>query len=90
MVPQMVLSPESFPAYLARVWSLVRVGPLVNQQVVRLGEVASAEPADVLLLDPVVRKNPRFTGGDKTILISSRGGQMMKTMKNFKVLVCTM
>ena len=53
MVPQMVLSPKPFSTDLAWVWSLVRVGPLVYQQVVRLGEVTSTEPTDVLLLDPM-------------------------------------
>ena len=46
----MVLSPESFATYVTRVGSLVRVGPLVNQQVVGLGEVTAAESTDELLL----------------------------------------
>ena len=76
MVPQVVLSPKAFSTDLTRVWSLIRVSPLVNQQVVGLGEVTSTKPTDVLLLDPVVRKKPSFTGGDNFILISSHGGRL--------------
>ena len=75
MVSQMVLSPKAFSAYLARVWSLVGVGPLMNQQVVRLGEVTSAKPTDVLLLRPVVRKNPSFIGGNKLTGVSILGSR---------------
>ena len=52
MVPEMVLSPEALAADVAGVGSLVRVGPLVDEQVVRLGEVSATEPTDVLLLHP--------------------------------------
>ena len=48
----MVLSPEGLAADITRVGSLVRVGPLVDQQVVRLGELPAAELADKLLLGP--------------------------------------
>lgn len=41
----MVLSPERLLAYVARVGSLVRVGPLVYQQIVTLGELSVAESA---------------------------------------------
>lgn len=48
----MVLSPERFFAYVARVRSLVRVSPLVYQQVVALGELSVAESAYELFFRP--------------------------------------
>lgn len=50
VVPEMVLSAEGFVAHIARERALVGVRPLVNQQIVRLGELALAVPADELLL----------------------------------------
>lgn len=49
MVPQVVLPPESLVADVAGVGPLVRVGPLVDEEVVGLGEVPAAELADELL-----------------------------------------
>ena len=46
----MVLSSKGFPADVARVRSLVRVRPLVDQQVVTLGELPVAELANETLL----------------------------------------
>lgn len=46
----MILPPEGLVADVARVRSLVRVRALVDQQIVRLGEMAAAELADELLL----------------------------------------
>ena len=40
VVPEVVLPPERLAADVAGVGPLVRVGPLVDQQVVGLGEVA--------------------------------------------------
>ena len=50
MIPEMVLSAEPLATDVTGVGSLVRVGPLVDEQVVRLGEVTPTEPTDVLLL----------------------------------------
>lgn len=50
MVAEVVLPPEGLVADVARVGPLVRVRPLVDEQVVGLGEVAPAELADELLL----------------------------------------
>ena len=48
----MVLSPEGLVADVAREGAFVGVCPLVNQQVVGLGELALAVLADELLLGP--------------------------------------
>ena len=50
MVPQVVLPPEGLAADVAGVGPLVRVGPLVYQQVVGLGELSVTELANKLLL----------------------------------------
>lgn len=50
VVSQMVLPPESFPAYITIEGTLVGVGSLVDQQVVRLAELSLAVLADVPLL----------------------------------------
>ena len=52
VVSQVVLASKGFPADVARVRSLVRVRPLVNKKVVRLGELAIAELTNKLLLRP--------------------------------------
>jgi hypothetical protein len=46
----MILSTEGLSANVARVGPLVGVGPLVDEQIVGLGELAVAELADELLL----------------------------------------
>lgn len=51
----MVLPAEGLSAYVARVRPLVGVRPLVNQQVVALGELPIAELADELFLRPLAR-----------------------------------
>ena len=48
----MILPPESLAANVARVRPLVRVRSLVDQQIVRLGELPVAELADELFLRP--------------------------------------
>lgn len=53
VISEMVLSSECLLADLARVRSLIRVRALVDQQVVRLGEVSLAELADELLLGSI-------------------------------------
>lgn len=58
MIPQMILSAEGLSAYVARVRPLVGVRPLVNQQVVALGELSIAELADELFLGPLARWSP--------------------------------
>lgn len=50
VIPQMVLSPEGLSADVARVGALVGVSPLVDEQVVGLGELPVAVLADELLL----------------------------------------
>lgn len=50
MVSEVVLPPESLVADVTGVRPLVRVCPLVDKQVVGLGEVAAAELAHKLLL----------------------------------------
>ena len=49
MVAQVVLSSEGLVADVALVWAFVGVCSLVDEQVVRLGEVATAEATDELL-----------------------------------------
>ena len=49
VVAQMVLPPEGLLADLAWVGPLVGVGALVDEQVVGLGELSTAVPADELL-----------------------------------------
>lgn len=49
VVSQMVLSPESLVTNITRVWPLVRVGPLMDEQIVGLGEMPATELANKLL-----------------------------------------
>lgn len=49
MVPEVVLSPEGLVADVTGVRPLVRVGSLVDEQVVRLGEMPPAELANKFL-----------------------------------------
>ena len=49
MIPEVVLAAEGLPTDVTRVGPLVCVGPLVDQQVVRLGEVTPTETTNVLL-----------------------------------------
>jgi len=50
MIPQVILSPEGLAANVAGVGPLIRVGPLVDEEVVGLGELPVAVLADELLL----------------------------------------
>ena len=50
MVSQMILASEGFAADIAGVGPLVRVSSLVDQQVVRLGELSVAKLTNKLLL----------------------------------------
>lgn len=50
MISQMVLPPESFSADIARVRPFISMRPLVDEQIVALGEVSVAVFADELLL----------------------------------------
>ena len=52
VVPQVVLPPEGLAAQVARVRPLIGVSPLVDQQVVGLGELPLAVLADKPLLWP--------------------------------------
>ena len=46
----MVLSPKGLVADITAVWALICMGPLMNQKIVRLGEVSTTEPANEFLL----------------------------------------
>ena len=48
MIAQVILAAESFATDVALVRTFVGVSPFVYQQIVRLGEVSTAEPADEL------------------------------------------
>lgn len=50
VVPQVVLSSEGFVADVTCVRSLICVRPLMDQKIVRLGEMSSTELADKLFL----------------------------------------
>lgn len=49
MIPQVILPPKCLVADVTRVWPLVRVGSLVNEQIVGFGKVSAAKLADKLL-----------------------------------------
>ena len=49
VVPEMILPAERLAAQVARVGPLIRVSPLMNEEVVGLGELAAAELAYELL-----------------------------------------
>ena len=53
MISEMILPPESLPTDVTSVWPFVCVCPLMDQQVVGLGEVTVTEPTDVLLFRPI-------------------------------------
>ena len=50
MVPEMVLSPECFSTDITGVRPFISVGPLVDHNIVRLGELSMTELADEPLL----------------------------------------
>lgn len=52
VIPEVILSPERLAANITGIRPLVRVGPLVDEQIVRLGELSVAELADELFLGP--------------------------------------
>ena len=58
MVSQVILSAEALAAYVTWVRSFVRVCTLMDQEVVRLGEVSTAELTDVLLAGPTKKVPP--------------------------------
>ena len=55
MIPQVVLSPESFSTDVTAVGPLICVRSLMDQEVVGLGELSVTELADELLLLPAGR-----------------------------------
>ena len=69
----MVLSAKGFPADVARVRSLVRVRPLVDQQVVTLGELPVAELANETLL-----WSRRPAGASKESWVIGGGGRVVR------------
>jgi hypothetical protein len=73
MVPQMVLPPERLAANVAGEGPLVRVRPLVDEQVVGLCELPVAELADELLARPTCRPSQR---GFEQLVVAAGGGQM--------------
>lgn len=50
MISEVILSPESFMAYVTGIWSLISVSPFMDQKVVRLSESSLTVLADELLL----------------------------------------
>lgn len=52
VIPQVILSPERLAADITGIGPLVRVCPLVDEQIVRLGELSIAELADELFFGP--------------------------------------
>lgn len=48
MIPQVILPPEGLVADVARVWPLICVGPLMDEQIVGFGKVSAAKLADKL------------------------------------------
>lgn len=52
MVSKMVLSAKSLSTDITAVWPLISVCPLMDQEVVRLGELSVTELTDELLLWP--------------------------------------
>jgi len=50
MIAEVVLTAEGFSTNVARVGPLIRVRPLVDEEVVGFGELTIAELADKLLL----------------------------------------
>ncbi len=50
VIPEMVLSAECLATDVTSVWPLICVCPLMDQQVVGLGEVTTTESTDKLLL----------------------------------------
>ena len=69
----MVLSAESFAANITRVGPLIRVCPLVDEEVVTLGEVTVAIFTDELLLWP--RGAARASEQPRVISWVQRGGE---------------
>ena len=61
----MILPAERLAAYVAGVGPLVRMCPLVDEEVVALGEAPVAELADELLLGPLAGGPPRDEGGGR-------------------------
>lgn len=52
VIPQVILSPERLAADITGIGPLVRVCPLVDEQIVRLGELSIAKLADELFFRP--------------------------------------
>lgn len=59
MISEVILSAKRLSADVTRVWSLIRVRPFVNQQIIALGELSIAELADKLFLGPLSGQSPR-------------------------------
>jgi len=61
VISQVVLPSEGLATYVTRIGTLVGVRPLVDQQIVALGELSTAEFTNKLLLGPGGPASPRHT-----------------------------
>ena len=62
MVSEMILSPESFPANITAIWTLIGMRSFVDKEIVGFGELAPTEPAYVLLFGASTSSHPsRFS-----------------------------
>jgi len=57
----MILPSEGFATYIARVWSLIGMRSLVNQQIVALRELPVAELTNELFLGSGCTASPWYT-----------------------------
>ena len=55
VIAQVISSSKHFAANIARKWSLVGMGPLVNLEIVRLAELSFTILADVTFFETVFR-----------------------------------
>ena len=68
----MILSSESFATDVTGIWSLISVGPLMDQQVVTLGKVPVAVLADELFLGSC---SPAWSSEQSGIIGRIQGGR---------------
>lgn len=89
MIPQMILPSKRFPANVTGIRSLIRVGPLVYQQIIALGELSVAEFAYELFLRSLAGQPSCEEGGgrwdrerwmDSTLMMMMMAVMMMVMM----------
>lgn len=71
VISEMILPSEGFAAYVARVRPLVGVRPLVDEEIVALGELSAAKLTNKLFLGPGRPASPWYTRvhrGDRGVL----------------------